>query len=222
MPLDPILSQSKFVHNFTPSFIRIQFNIIILPVHLGLPSGLLLSCFSIETLYIFLISPNCATCPPICLPWLITLIIFDEEYKLWSSSLCNLYRTSYVKFKWARVDIFMMVKIQIEVFWVVTPCSIVVGYQHFKMTLQPPSSGRSEVKWSEVKWSEGRKGEGKGTEWTGTLVSYHNTTRHHNPGDLDFNELICFNMKYIILLLIGSKCSTGSKKILLSCVNNYE
>jgi hypothetical protein len=27
----------------------------------------------------------------------------------------------------------MAVKIQVEVFWVVTPCGVVVGYQHFKV-----------------------------------------------------------------------------------------
>jgi hypothetical protein len=28
----------------------------------------------------------------------------------------------------ARLDVFMMEKIQIEVFWAATPCSVVVGY----------------------------------------------------------------------------------------------
>jgi hypothetical protein len=29
----------------------------------------------------------------------------------------------------ARFEVFMAVKIQVEVFWVVAPCSVVVGYQ---------------------------------------------------------------------------------------------
>jgi len=31
-----------------------------------------------------------------------------------------------------RFEVFMVVKIQVEVFWVVTLCSIVVGYQCFR------------------------------------------------------------------------------------------
>jgi hypothetical protein len=31
-----------------------------------------------------------------------------------------------------RFEVFMVVKIQVEVFWVVTLCNVVVGYQHSK------------------------------------------------------------------------------------------
>jgi hypothetical protein len=48
--------------------------------------------------------------------------------------------------------VFTEVMLQVGVFWVVTPCNVVVGYERLQ-------------------------GE--------TLVSYHNTTRRHNPEDLD-------------------------------------
>jgi len=33
---------------------------------------------------------------------------------------------------YVRFEVFMAVKIQIEVFWVVMPCSVVLGYKHFR------------------------------------------------------------------------------------------
>jgi hypothetical protein len=58
---------------------------------LGLPSGLFLSGIPIEILYTFLISPVCCLSGAVLIfPNLIVLMIFGEEYKLWSSSLCSI------------------------------------------------------------------------------------------------------------------------------------
>jgi hypothetical protein len=63
-------------------------------------------------------------------------------------------------------------RVQIQVLWIVTPCSIVVGYKHFGelryLHLQ------CEVK-MESAWS------------FETLVYQDDATRCHNPEDLDFN-----------------------------------
>jgi len=36
------------------------------------------------------------------------------------------------KSKNARFEVSVVVKIQAEVFWIVIPCSVVIGYRHFK------------------------------------------------------------------------------------------
>jgi len=69
-------------------------------LRLGLPSGLFPSGFPTKALYNPISSPICATCPAyLILLNFITRTILGEEYKSFSSSLCNLFHspvTSYL------------------------------------------------------------------------------------------------------------------------------
>jgi hypothetical protein len=70
----------------------------------------------------------------------------------------------------AKFEAFTAVKIQVDVFWVVTSCSDVVGYQCFGTLCCLCLQG-------EVKME---------AEWSSEMVaSYHIITRRHNPEDLD-------------------------------------
>ena len=85
-----ILGQPNPVHIPTFHLLENHPNIIH-HLRLGLPSGLLPSGFPTKTLYTYLSSPIRATCPAhVILLDFITRTILGEEYKSFSSSLCNL------------------------------------------------------------------------------------------------------------------------------------
>jgi hypothetical protein len=91
-PPAPILSKIDPVHPPPPHWFHFSKKHLIISslLCLGLPSGLLLSGFSTKILYAPLLSLYVLHALSICLLYLITRMIFAEEYRAYSSLLCSL------------------------------------------------------------------------------------------------------------------------------------
>ena len=83
-PYPELLIQSMLPHPNYRSSMLVLFS----HLCLGLPSGLLPLGFSTKTLYALLLSPIRATCPAHLIIHDLIALIFGEEYRLLSSSLC--------------------------------------------------------------------------------------------------------------------------------------
>jgi hypothetical protein len=131
---------------------------------LDTPSGFF-ETLSILALVVFRIDCQwtCQTCHP-------ALLLRSTRYPghlfLFSASPCFYHLT------WRKVWCLTTVNIQVVVFWVVSPCSVVVGYKRFGWPCCPLFHFPLKV---------------EATRSTETLVSYHITTRRHNPEAPDLN-----------------------------------
>jgi hypothetical protein len=95
----------------------------------------------------------------------------------------------------SRSEVFRVAKIQVEVFWVVTLCSVMVGYHRFRgpccFHLQGEVSSDGGKIWQRYRIITSHFNLKTKAAWNSKMVvSYHNTTRRHNPADLDLNQSI--------------------------------
>jgi hypothetical protein len=90
---------------------------------------------------------------------------------------------------------------RLEVFWVLAPCSVVVGYQRLKV---------HAATIFRLKWPFFPIFEDGDSSWTcETLVFCHTTTGRHNPEDFDLKHHRRESLKLVFMQADASITSTG-------------
>jgi hypothetical protein len=90
---------------------------------------------------------------------------------------------------YARSEVFTAVMIQVEVFWIVTPCSV-VAYQRIGSPCFLHLQGEMKME----------------AAWTSETLVCHNTTRRHNPEDLDLNLSVWFASFFVCMASSDKSC----------------
>lgn len=86
----PFLSQMNLINMISPCFLKALFSIFFFHWCLGIPSGLFLPGFPTKTFVcVSHLSHMHAMCPTNLILLDLIIVIFGEEYKLWTFSLCN-------------------------------------------------------------------------------------------------------------------------------------
>jgi len=118
----------------------------ILSSHLRLPNSLFPSGFPDQNFVrIYNLSHTCCTLAHLILLGVMTLIMFNETYKLWGCSFLSFRwclqemkqtsRNHLQPFTTFTRDVIYYLWLQVEVSLVVTICSVVVGYQRFTLKI---------------------------------------------------------------------------------------
>jgi len=103
-----------------------------------------------------------------------------------------------------RYEVFTVVKIQVKVFWVVMPCSVVVGQENFR----EPCCIHLHSEMEAASYSE--------------TVSYHSTTWHHNPEYLNLYLTYLTSSEFAVGLVCTKAVSDFVGCVDILCCHKFE